>query len=179
MNIAHSFRNRAFTLIELLVVIAIIGILASVVIANVSSARTKARDAKRVADKNEIIKALQLASDDNSGAWPSSGGTWVCMGPSGEKCFTGYSSIEDANSISKESATLIKKFLPTWPTTDAATGTRAYNRYLYNSNTGDTTGAELIWEQEKQITTDTCPSPSEIWNYDAYWYCYQSLGVTP
>ncbi len=52
--------KKSFTLIELLVVIAIIGLLASIVLVNVNSARSKARDARRIADLNQITKALEL-----------------------------------------------------------------------------------------------------------------------
>lgn len=57
---------RGFTLIELLVVIAIIGILSSVVLASLNSARTKARDTRRVSDLKQIQVALELYYDANS-----------------------------------------------------------------------------------------------------------------
>ncbi len=55
-----------FTLIELLVVIAIIGILSSIVLASLNTARLKARDARRVADIKQLQLALQLFYDANS-----------------------------------------------------------------------------------------------------------------
>jgi prepilin-type N-terminal cleavage/methylation domain-containing protein len=60
-------RNRGgFTLIELLVVIAIIGILASIVLASLNTARRKSRDARRIADIKQIQLALELYFDANS-----------------------------------------------------------------------------------------------------------------
>lgn len=59
-------QKKGFTLIELLVVIAIIGILSSVVLASLNSARQKSRDARRVADIKQIQLALELYFDANS-----------------------------------------------------------------------------------------------------------------
>ncbi len=56
-------RTRGFTLIELLVVIAIIGVLASIVLASLNSARKKSRDARRITDIKQIQLALELAYD--------------------------------------------------------------------------------------------------------------------
>ncbi len=70
---SHTFHNRksGFTLIELLVVIAVIGILASVILASLNSARGKARDARRLSDMKQIQTALELYYD-TYGVYPSS-----------------------------------------------------------------------------------------------------------
>lgn len=67
-----KFKNKSkgFTLIELLVVIAIIGILASVVLASLNSARRKSRDARRLADVKQIQVALELYFDATSNEYP-------------------------------------------------------------------------------------------------------------
>jgi type II secretion system protein G len=77
-HIHYTRRERGFTLIELLVVIAIIGLLSSVVLASLNSARIKARDARRLSDLKSIETALELYYGDNN-AYPStaSGGTTV------------------------------------------------------------------------------------------------------
>ena len=59
-------RNKGFTLIELLVVIAIIGILSSVVLASLNSARQKSRDAKRISDIKQLQLALELVFDSSN-----------------------------------------------------------------------------------------------------------------
>ncbi|QSH39323.1 type II secretion system protein [Candidatus Kaiserbacteria bacterium] len=63
-------KDRGFTLIELLVVIAIIGILSSVVLASLNSAREKSRDARRIGDIKQLQLALEMYYDSNNG-YPS------------------------------------------------------------------------------------------------------------
>ena len=58
--------KKGFTLIELLVVVAIIGLLASIVIASLNSARQKGRDARRVSDLRQFQTAMEMFNDANS-----------------------------------------------------------------------------------------------------------------
>ena len=68
----HIFsKNRGFTLIELLVVIAIIGILSSVVLASLNSARMKSRDARRIGDLKQLQLAAEMYYDSNNSYPPT------------------------------------------------------------------------------------------------------------
>ena len=60
-------KQPGFTLIELLVVIAIIGLLSTLAIVALNSARQKSRDAKRVSDIKQVQTALELYFADQNG----------------------------------------------------------------------------------------------------------------
>lgn len=62
--------KKGFTLIELLVVIAIIGLLSTLSILALNSARARARDAKRIADIKQIQTALEMYYND-TGDYPA------------------------------------------------------------------------------------------------------------
>lgn len=66
----HKKFSKGFTLIELLVVIAIIGILASIVLVSLNSARGKGRDAKRVAELQQMARVVAIADTGTAVAFP-------------------------------------------------------------------------------------------------------------
>jgi prepilin-type N-terminal cleavage/methylation domain-containing protein len=59
------FKNsqKAFTIVELLVTVVIIALLTGIVVARLSDAKLKSRDAKRVSDINQLQLALDLYFD--------------------------------------------------------------------------------------------------------------------
>jgi len=64
-------RSTGFTLIELLVVISIIGMLSSIVLASLNTARAKARDARRVSDLRQVQTALEFYYDKHGNYPPA------------------------------------------------------------------------------------------------------------
>lgn len=62
--------KKGFTLIELLVVISLIGILSTLILANLNSARERSRDAQRKSDLRNIQTALRLYYND-AGGYPT------------------------------------------------------------------------------------------------------------
>lgn len=74
--------KKGFTLIELLVVVAIIGILASVVLASLNTARAKGSDAAIKADLSGVRASAEVAYDTNGQRYPLTSGT----GTAGTDC---------------------------------------------------------------------------------------------
>ncbi len=116
-------KNKGFTLIELLVVIAIIGLLASVVLLALNSARQKSRDAKRLADIRQLASAMELYFNDVN-SYPTS----VAQNPLPQ---TGFGSP----SITPNYIGIIPQ-APTPPDGTCAANGQGGNGYYWLANTG-------------------------------------------
>ena len=113
--------KKGFTLIELLVVIAIIGLLSTMSVLALNSARARARDAKRIADIKQIQTALEMYYNDNN-TYPAA---------------------------AVATTTALVPYLKTWPTAplpadgscDTTNNTYTYTFYGGSSGTGSATYA--------------------------------------
>lgn len=76
---SHS-RKKGFTLIEILVVVTIIGILASISLLSLRTARATARDSARKVTLRSLQSPLQLYWNNN-GSYPLTGSNWYSSEP--------------------------------------------------------------------------------------------------
>lgn len=84
-----NFSKKGFTLIELLVVIAIIGLLSSIVLVSLNSARAKARDSRRMQDLRQLQIAMEMYLD-KYGSYPIVSDWWsYCDAWTGNKDLSG------------------------------------------------------------------------------------------
>ncbi len=104
--------KKGFTLIELLVVIAIIGLLSTLSVLALNSARARSRDAKRVADVKQIQTALEMYYNEAGNYMPTA-------------------SFAIGGAIATGTNTYMKQ-IPSAPTpVDGASCTVANNTYTY------------------------------------------------
>ncbi|MEA3272222.1 MAG: prepilin-type N-terminal cleavage/methylation domain-containing protein [Patescibacteria group bacterium] len=122
-------KRKGFTLIELLVVIAIIGLLATLAVVALNSARQKSRDAKRVADIKQVQTALELGFVETNG-YPTAA-TAVVLGAGSQVvlCDNTGSATWQANTTG--CATVFMTLVPVNPTPGGAD-------YSYTSADGST-----------------------------------------
>lgn len=154
-----NIKQKGFTLIELLVVIAIIGLLASIVLVSLNSARGKTRNTKRNADVVQIATAFNMGIND-SNSLPTA--SWCCVS---KTCYLGWATAYPANTTVDA---FIAPYLPAKPDDPYEAG-RGYGGYLYmNSWSGGTgesgyfpPGAYLNWFVEP---TGTC-GKGGIWGH--------------
>lgn len=113
--------KKGFTLIELLVVIAIIGLLSTLAVVALGSARERARDSRRLSDLKQLQTALEMYNT-NANAYPTATnqdlgtGNYACLNSSGFAA-TGCASAYMAR---------------------VPTGPNASEYYVYNSASGTT-----------------------------------------
>lgn len=146
---------KGFTLIELLVVIAIIGILSSVVLASLNTARTKARDAKRLSDMRQMQLALEFYYD-SFGRYPDSD-------------FAGCGGWDSSGDGTFITPLVSNNFIPTHildPTINNSCGNYAYYRYSAGSYGCDSVNVNAFYVlgvRDMESSDNPYPS-SQGWN---------------
>ncbi len=148
MSMHIKNRNKGFTLIELLVVIAIIGILASVVLASLNTARAKGANAAIKSNLNNIRAQAELVYDNNT---PNgyTGTTNVCADANVLKGVTaaavaGGGTVLAANAANTAGNTSCYQALGTWVVQSSLKVAEGGNAYWCVDNTGTSKGNNVL-----------------------------------
>lgn len=147
-------------MIELVVVIAIIGLLASVVLIAMSNARMKSRDAKRIADLDQMHTALAMYYGDN-GQYPNCG----------EWSYSVDANWSTTGCLQTALAPYMTK-LPVDPKNNAAS---PWGAGLYSYAFGTTASYQdydLVAQVEDPGNTDRCQVRDWIWHFDSTSWCH-------
>lgn len=168
--------GKGFTLIELLLVISIIGLLASVVLVSLNSAKGKARDSRRLQDIHQLQNAFSLYASDHNGNFPPLSG-FFCIGLNDEsKCWNGYIYNSGGSGINGSTALMsaLAPYMPTIP--DDPNPTRSVgDRYIYSTGNEawhctnpnpPMTGPFIVWEPE-----NTNPHSDSLCGLGSYACC--------
>lgn len=135
--------RRGFTLIELLIVISIIGVLSSIVLASLDSARTRARDARRMADLHSLETAIVLYLVTN-GSFPNndtSGSTAGDWSAAYKAQLAPYISKPPLDPVANDASRYYGSYRMTWAPDATCNGQYVLWAYIEGPNTNaDTCG---------------------------------------
>lgn len=134
-------KKKGFTLVELLVVIAIIGLLSTLAVVALNSARAKARDAKRVADVKQMQTALELYFNDQN-AYPSESADLELGGTNSDTLSSGAA---PDGWTSDSTGTTYMGLVPAAPTPPAG------DTYTYKANNTDTSVYQIEFTLEAKV----------------------------
>lgn len=132
-----NLSKKGFTLVELLVVISIIGLLSTIAVVSLGSARTKARDAKRIADVKQISTSLEQYYADVGSYFANATSNGAATGLAlGVAASTDSLTFTNGFAASPGAGTVYMGRVPPYPgTTAACTATAAYTPpTTYNTN---------------------------------------------
>jgi len=168
------FHKKGFTLVEIMVVVSIIVVLLGIIMASISSVRSKSRDAQVKADKQMIILALVRAREASPNfSYPGQPG-WQCLKTSGT-CWNGQ--LGGGATV----PTAITPYLPggVIPIPPGVNASQfRTGAYIYNptpSIQGQLTGSFIVWSQERPILPGECNSGYTPQLEPGIYYCYEAL----
>ena len=148
-----KIKKTGFTIIELLIVSAIIGLLSAVVLQSLNTARQKSRNTTRLAQIDQINKALEISAVTTI-KLPWSNG-WVCLGHTTNNTGTDCSAVANAQSPTINNTVRTNLAGGVIPKDPSHASGLVGSWYLYHSN--------LVPVAQNECTAATCPQGAYLY----------------